>query len=71
MKQYTKGDWEIIKSNISAAEKSAGYLSDNIENLKFSDLRERLAFLHNLLTLANLAFSDKATDCTTCTTTND
>ena len=62
MKQYTKNDFEVIRSQIRGCETVAGYLVDNLEKLPFADLRERLENLRGLIELAKTSFIEKAAE---------
>ena len=62
MKQYTKNDFEIIRSQIRGCETVAGYLVDNLEKIPFADLRERLENLRGLIELEKTSFIEKAAD---------
>ena len=62
MKQYTKNDFEVIRSQIRGCETVAGYLVENLEKLPFADLRERLENLRDLIELAKTSFIEKAAD---------
>ena len=62
MKQYTKNDFEVIRSQIRGCETVAGYFVENLEKLPFADLRERLENLRDLIELAKTSFIEKAAD---------
>lgn len=67
MKQYTKKDFENIYNEIRTCGTVAGYLVENLENIPFADLRERLENLRDLLAETLEKYQEKATDFETIT----
>lgn len=65
MKKYTLEQWTVIRNQIQGAARVAGHLAENLENIPFADLRERLENLRDWLDTIDANYQDNAADINT------